>query len=95
MTYDYSKLYGRMAEMGITREELARQLEISRSTLYSKLTSRTEFTQDEIRRCVEILRLDVHDLSLYFLRLNSFDTKSTGGKKMLKNGFPQVYFYCA
>lgn len=36
MTYDYSKLYGRMAEMGITREELARQLEISRSTLYSK-----------------------------------------------------------
>lgn len=71
MTYDYSKLYGRMAEMGITREELARQLEISRSTLYSKLTkltSRTEFTQDEIRRCVEILRLDVRDLSLYFFK---------------------------
>lgn len=68
MTYDYSKLYGRMAELGITREKLAKQLEISRSTLYSKLTSRTEFTQDEIRRCVEILRLDVRDLSLYFFR---------------------------
>ena len=54
--------------MCITREELARQLEISRSTLYSKLTSRTEFTQDEIRRCVEILRLDVRDLSLYFFK---------------------------
>ena len=28
MTYDYSKLYGRMAELGITREELAKQLEM-------------------------------------------------------------------
>ena len=72
MTYDYSKLYGRMAELGITREALAKQLNISRSTLYSKLNSRTEFTQDEIRKCVEILRLDVRYLAMYFFTLKKF-----------------------
>lgn len=74
--YDYSKLYARMAELGITREELAKRMHISRSTLYAKLTSRTEFTQGEIWHCVQILRLDCRQLDRYFFRQKSFENRT-------------------
>lgn len=74
--YDYSKLYARMAELGITREELARRMKISRSTLYAKLNSKTEFTQSEIWNCVQILNLDIRKLDRYFFRQKSFESKT-------------------
>lgn len=66
MAYDYSKLIGRMAELNISRDDLAAAIGVSRSALYHKMRSDTEFTQDEIKACVKTLNLDQIDIPQYF-----------------------------
>ena len=69
MAYNYAKLIGRMAELNITRDALADAIGISRAALYHKLRSDTEFTQDEIKKCVEVLNMEQRDIPLYFFTL--------------------------
>lgn len=66
MKYNYMKMLGRMAEVGISRESLSKKMGISRTSLYKKLKSETEFTQDEIKSCAKILRLSDTDIPEYF-----------------------------
>ena len=70
MTYNYSKLIGRMAELKISQDTLAKQMGIGRSTLFNKLRSNTEFTQDEINACVKILNLKQTEIPEYFFTVN-------------------------
>ncbi|WP_292018432.1 DUF739 family protein [Megasphaera sp. UBA4382] len=69
MKYNYSKLIGRLAEMGITRDEFASKIGVSRTALYNKMQSETEFTQDEIKKSVDVLNIPWNDISLYFFTL--------------------------
>lgn len=57
------KLCGRFAEYGLTREEVANSLGITRKTLYSKLKSGT-FTSAEMSKLVGLLHIE--DPSAYF-----------------------------
>ena len=66
MAYDYSKLIGRMAELNVSRDDLAAAIGVSRSALYHKMRSDTEFTQNEIKACVKTLNLDQIDIPQYF-----------------------------
>ncbi len=70
MLYNYSKLIGRMAELKISQDTLAKRMGIGRSTLFNKLRSNTEFTQDEINACVKILNLKQAEIPEYFFTIN-------------------------
>lgn len=70
MRFNYTKLYGRMAELGISKEKLAQMIGMSRSSLYKKLISSREFTQSEIIQCAEILNISLLDIPEYFFTVN-------------------------
>lgn len=69
MIYDYSKLIGRIAELGMTRNGFADAIGISRTSLYQKLRSVSEFTQREIQSAVTVLKLCYEDIPAYFFTL--------------------------
>lgn len=66
ITYDYSKLKGRMKQKGITQEELALEIGIDKSTLSLKLNNQSLFTQDEINKIVKILEIPAEEIKEYF-----------------------------
>ena len=53
----YRKLIARIALLGLTRREVARQLGISYSTLHNKLCAITPFTLDEAIQLKRMLAL--------------------------------------
>lgn len=69
MTYAYSKLIGRIAELGLSKEEFAIKIGISRTALYHKLQSNSEFTQDEILRIIDVLSIPKEEVPDYFFTL--------------------------
>ncbi len=64
--YDYSKLLGRLREKKITQSELAGRLGISETSLNHKLKSKTQFKQNEMIRVLEIVNVDISNISSYF-----------------------------
>lgn len=75
MNYNYSKLIGRMAELGITKRNLAKSIHMGRTTLYKKLCSDSQFTQEEIGKIIIVLCLKSNDIPQYFFTLNVQKTK--------------------
>lgn len=57
-TVSFGKLKGRMAEVGITQNALAKSLGMSRSSLSLKMNGKREFTLAELRIIVEVLNID-------------------------------------
>ena len=66
MTFNYSKLIGRMAEKGETRESISNKLGISSMALRNKLTGKTQFKQDEMAKLIEVLDIDPERIAFYF-----------------------------
>ena len=66
MTYDYSKLIGKIAEKGETRESLSEKIGLTSVSLRSKLSGKTQFKQDEIMKIAKVLDIDRAELPLYF-----------------------------
>lgn len=66
MAYNYSKLLGRIAEKGETRESLCEKIGLSTVALRNKLQGKTQFKQDEIQKIAEVLGIEPEDLSAYF-----------------------------
>ena len=66
MTFNYSKLIGRMAEKGETRESISNKLGISSLALRNKLTGKTQFKQDEMAKLIEVLDIDPERIAFYF-----------------------------
>lgn len=64
ITYDYSKLLGRIREKGYTQKSLAEAIGIHPATLNLKLANKTEFSQGEMVAIGELLELD--SLEPYF-----------------------------
>ena len=63
-TISFGKLKGKMAEVGITQNALAKSLGMSRSSLSLKMNGKREFTLAELRIIVEVLNID--DTRSYF-----------------------------
>lgn len=57
-TISFGKLKGKMAEVGITQNALAKSLGMSRSSLSLKMNGKREFTLAELRIIVEVLNID-------------------------------------
>ncbi len=65
-TYDYSKLLGRLREMGLTQSDLAGKIGISEATLNQKFKNKTEFKQTEIAKILSAVNVDMASVDAYF-----------------------------
>ena len=66
VTFNYSKLIGRMAEKGETRESISNKLGISSLALRNKLSGKSQFKQDEMAKLIEVLDIDPERIAFYF-----------------------------
>lgn len=69
MSFDYSKLRGKIREKCGTQEIFAKRLGISRTSLSQKLNNSNEFTQQEINNAAEILDIPLEQIPVYFFTL--------------------------
>lgn len=70
MSFDYSKLRGRIREMFGTEGAFAKAMTLSQQTLSTKLNNKVLFTQDEIKSACSILQIETADIPAYFFTEN-------------------------
>ncbi|MEG0668528.1 MAG: DUF739 family protein [Clostridium sp.] len=68
MTFDYSKLRGRIIEKFGTQGALSKSLGMSERTLSLKLNNKIFFSQDEITKMSEVLDINSDKIQEYFFR---------------------------
>ena len=66
MKFNYSKLLGRMRELGFTQESLAVAIGKTKGTLNSKLNNQYSFTQSEMIAICDVLHIPYKEIHLYF-----------------------------
>lgn len=66
MTFDYSKLKGKIKEKCGTQYKFAQLMGLSKATITAKMQSKSEFTQEQITRAIDILSIDKCDVPDYF-----------------------------
>lgn len=69
MAYNYSKLRGRIREVCGTQDKFSSELGIGRVSLSQRLNNQLEFTQDEIFKACDILKIQKEEISTYFFSL--------------------------
>ena len=62
----YAKLRGRVKERGMTESELANQINLSPSSLSSRLSGKVDWTLPEVRAVCDVLCIPIEDVGLYF-----------------------------
>ncbi|RFE01118.1 DUF739 family protein [Streptococcus parauberis] len=68
MTYDYSKLEGRIIEKFGTRDSFAKALGLTQKSLSDKLNNKTIWKQPQISKARELLEIPEEDTHLYFFK---------------------------
>ncbi len=66
MAFVYNKLKGRIKEMCGTQNNFAKLLGVSRASVSTKLNNGVEFSQREIMKAIEVLKIDPVDIPAYF-----------------------------
>ena len=66
--YDYSKLKGRIREYFGTQDSFAESLDLSSTSMNSKLNGKVRFTQDEIYYSIQRLNIKPDELMDIFFR---------------------------
>lgn len=66
MSYDYSKLLGKIKEIYSTQKDFAKALGINRCSLNLKVNNKAEFTQTEINKSIRLLGIDETEIPAYF-----------------------------
>lgn len=66
MTFNYSKLKGKIKEKFGTQNSFAKHLGVSDRTLSLKLNSKRFFSQQEIIKISELLDINSNELQIYF-----------------------------
>ena len=64
--FNYSKLLGRMRELGYTQEKLARAIGLNESTLNAKLNNKGYFNNNLIDKICEVLDISKTEIGSYF-----------------------------
>ena len=64
--FDYSKLLGRMRELGYTQEKLAKAIGVNESTLNAKLNNKGYFNNDLVDKICKVLDISKMDIGSYF-----------------------------
>ena len=66
MSVYYAKLRGRIKEICNTNEEFAKQMGLSNVTISAKLNNKSQWTQPEIIKAVDVLGIESPDIPAYF-----------------------------
>ena len=66
MSFNHSKLLGRMKECGYTQEKLAEAIKMNKSTLNQKLNNKSHFTADEMDAINSLLGISINEIGVYF-----------------------------
>ena len=66
MNWRYDKLRGTIKEVCGTQDMFAEKLGIGRVSLSQRLNNQLEFSQDELFKSCEILKIDLSDMREYF-----------------------------
>ena len=66
MKYNYSKLLGRMKELGISQEQLAAEIGVHESTLNTKLNNKFNFKTNEMDAICRALDIPNDEIGAYF-----------------------------
>ena len=66
MAWKYDKLRGRIREVCNTQDSFAERLGIGRVSLSQRLNNQLEFSQDEIFKACEILKINPSEIPTYF-----------------------------
>ena len=70
MEYDYSKLRGKIIEIFGNISNFCKSMQLSETTVYSKLHHKTEFTQSQVLNACKLLNIPLNKMHIYF-----FETK--------------------
>ncbi|MFT8392671.1 MAG: DUF739 family protein [Liquorilactobacillus ghanensis] len=66
MSFDYSKLLGKITEVYGTQYNFAKALEVSERTLSLKLNNKRAWTQTEMSKCIKLLNIPEKNIPQYF-----------------------------
>lgn len=69
MSYNYSKLRGKIIEVYGNYKNFAKDMDISERTLSLKLNSKVFWKQNEIEKALNLLKINKEEMSLYFFNL--------------------------
>jgi len=69
MDFDYSKLRGKIREIFKTQSAFAEAMGMSTTSLSVKLNNNVEFSQKEIEKAVELLKIEKEEIPAYFFTL--------------------------
>ena len=69
MAFDYSKLRGKIREIFKTQSAFAEAMGMSTTSLSVKLNNNVEFSQKEIEKVVELLKIDKEEIPAYFFTI--------------------------
>jgi DNA-binding XRE family transcriptional regulator len=66
MAFDYSKLRGKIREVFNTQDEFAKAIGLSNTSISAKLNNKVEWSQQEINKAAEVLRIPDNEIYVYF-----------------------------
>lgn len=66
MAWNYSRLRGKIKEVCNTQDEFAKRLGIGKTSLSQRLNNQLEFSQKEINKSCDILKIPRESISEYF-----------------------------
>lgn len=69
MSFNYSKLKGRIIEKYGTQRNFAREMNLSEKTLSSKLKNVTSWKNDDISRACDLLEIPIEEIPVYFFEV--------------------------
>lgn len=69
MAFNYSKLRGKIREIFKTQSAFAEAMGMSTTSLSVKLNNNVEFSQKEIEKAVELLKIDKEEIPAYFFTI--------------------------
>lgn len=66
LSFDFSRLLGRIKEFGYTQEDVAEFIGVAPGTLNAKLKNKGRFTATEIVAICKMLNISKDEIGLYF-----------------------------
>ena len=66
MSFDHSKMLGKMRECGYTQEKLAEAIQMNKGTLNAKLKNKSHFTTEEMDNISKLLDIPSVEIGAYF-----------------------------
>ena len=66
--FDFGKLQGRIKELHITQDNVAKYLNINKSTFSLKINNQVPFSQDEINQMITFLKIPDEEIKVYFFK---------------------------